>query len=369
LICQLPDGKTETITLQELLHLPGSFNLISQSQIMDKDVEPVNHYGLNLYNRHGKLIATAPQVNGLFVLDRILDRAPGSTEYTDIDNDSCLLALKTTGHTSRQDAEKWMLWHRRLAHIGLKALEILPKVVADAPKMTRKCDCESCIKSESARKPFTPNTTSRATEPLQLVHSDICGPLETAIGGGRYMLLFIDDATRHTDEYILKYKLEALEKFKEWKALREKESGKQVKRFRTDGGGEYTSKKFAEYLTSDGIMKEMTTPYSPQFNGVVERANRTIMERVRCMLDDAGLSKKYWAFAVSVAVYLKNRTPTRSVVGKTQYQTWHGSGNKPSMKHLLCVRMFGFRPRSERETKEAGLQSHSRHILWVQHID
>jgi hypothetical protein len=52
LICQLADGKTETIILQEAVHLPGSFNLISQSQIMDKDVkvEPVNPYGLNLSN-------------------------------------------------------------------------------------------------------------------------------------------------------------------------------------------------------------------------------------------------------------------------------------------------------------------------------
>jgi len=142
LICQLPDRKTETIILQEVVHLPGSFNLISQSQIMDKDVkvEPVNHYVLNLYNRHGKLLATAPQVDGLFVLDRVLDRAPGSTEYTDINNDSCLLALKTTGHASRHDAEKRMLWHRRLAQVGLKTLEILPKVVADGPKMTGKCD-------------------------------------------------------------------------------------------------------------------------------------------------------------------------------------------------------------------------------------
>jgi len=62
------------------------------------------------------------------------------------------------------------------------------------------------------------------------------------------MLLFIDDPTRHADEYMLTYKSEALEKFKEWKAVREKESGKQVKRSRTDGGGEYISKTFAEYL-------------------------------------------------------------------------------------------------------------------------
>jgi hypothetical protein len=80
------------------------------------------------------------------------------------------------------------------------------------------------------------------------------------------MLHIIDNATRHTDEYILKYTSEALEKCKEWKALREKQSAKQVKRFRTDGGGEYNSKKFAEYLKSEGIIQETTTPYSPQSN-------------------------------------------------------------------------------------------------------
>ena len=271
-------------------------------------------------------------MDGLFVLDQ----APRSTKYTDMD-DSCLLALKPTGHASRRNAEMRMLWHHCLALVGLKALEILPKDVADALRMTGKCNRESCIKCKLARKPFPP-TICRAPEPLQLVHSDICGPLETAIGGGRYILLFINDATRHTDEYILKYKSEALEKVKEWKALREQESGKQVKRFHTDGGGEYTSKKFAEYLKSEEILKESIMPYTPQSNGVVEQANRTIMEHVRCMLDDDGLSKKYRAFAVSVAVYMRNRIPTRSVVGKTPYETWHGSGKKPSLKHC---RVFG----------------------------
>jgi transposase InsO family protein len=154
------------------------------------------------------------------------------------------------------------------------------------------------------------------------------------------MLLCIDAAMRHTHEYLVKYKSEALEKFKKWKALREKESGKQVKRFRTDGGGEYTSKTFAEYLESEGILKEMTRPYTHCTNGVVERANRTIMERVRCILDDARLSKKYWTFAVSFAVYIKNRTPTRSVVGKTPYVAW--DRRKPSLTLFSMSGCLGF---------------------------
>jgi len=71
LIHQLPDGKTEMIILQEVVYLPGWFNIISQSQIMDKDVkvELVNHYNRNLYNRHGKLNPGAPEVDGLFILN------------------------------------------------------------------------------------------------------------------------------------------------------------------------------------------------------------------------------------------------------------------------------------------------------------
>jgi hypothetical protein len=128
-----------------------------------------------------------------------------------------------------------------LTHVGLKALEILPNIVTDTLTMTGKCHRESCIKCKLVWKPFSP-TTGRATEPLPLVHSDICGPVETAIRGGQYLLLFIDDDTRHPDECIRKYKSDAVEKFNEWKALIEKELGTQVKPFRTDGGSEYTVK-------------------------------------------------------------------------------------------------------------------------------
>jgi len=133
-----------------------------------------------------------------------------------------------------------------------------------------------------------------------------------------------------------------MEKLTEWKALREEESGKQVKRFHTDGCGEYTSKTFAEYLKSEGILRETTTPYTSQSDGVIGQANRTIMECVRCMLDDAGLWNKYCVFRVSVAVNLKKRTPTCSVAGKTLYEAGHGSRNRPSLKHLHVFGCWAF---------------------------
>jgi hypothetical protein len=97
LTSKLKDGKTETITLEEVVYLLGSFKLISQSEIMDKDakVKPVNHYSLNFFNHHGKLIAAACRIDGPFGLDR----DPDLTEYTDIDN-SWMLAFTTTGHAS-----------------------------------------------------------------------------------------------------------------------------------------------------------------------------------------------------------------------------------------------------------------------------
>jgi hypothetical protein len=157
------------IILREVVHLQPVFNLISQSQIMNKDaeVEPVNHCCLNLYKFHCELIATAPQVNELFILDCILNRAPELTEYTKID-DRCLLALTNTGYAARHDTMKRLLSHHRLAHVRIKKLEILP-TITDAARMTGKCDGESCVKCKIVRTRLT-RTTSRATEPLQLVH-------------------------------------------------------------------------------------------------------------------------------------------------------------------------------------------------------
>lgn len=105
---------------------------------------------------------------------------------------------------------------------------------------------------------------------------------------------------------------------------------------RTDGGGEFTSTEFERFCTENGIAHEVTAPYTPQHNGVVERRNRTIMNMVRSMLKSKGLPNSFWGEAVVTATYVLNRCPTLKLEGKVPEEAW--TGRRPSVKHL---RVFG----------------------------
>ena len=107
---------------------------------------------------------------------------------------------------------------------------------------------------------------------------------------------------------------------------------KRLKALRSDKGGEYLSSQFKDYVSREGIRHEPTIPKTPQQNGVAEKMNRTLVESVRSILVDAHLPHKFWAKALSTAVHLRNRSPTKAVEDKTPYEAW--SGDRPNVKHL-----------------------------------
>ena len=125
------------------------------------------------------------------------------------------------------------------------------------------------------------------------------------------MLLFVDDATWKKHAYGLKTKTskEVLDRFKEYMEKVELETGRKIKIIRTDGGGEY-EKWVKSYLKDCGIKHEVTAHYSPEQNGVAERANRTILKWTKAILVDTEFPKKLWMEITSTVVYLKNRSPT-----------------------------------------------------------
>ena len=87
----------------------------------------------------------------------------------------------------------------------------------------------------------------------------------------------------------------------------ERETGNPLKLLRTDNSGEYISSEFKEHCSKHGIRHEKMVPGTPQHNGVVERMDWTIVEKVWCMLKLAKLPKSFWGEAINTAIYLINR--------------------------------------------------------------
>ncbi|KAA0032987.1 copia protein [Cucumis melo var. makuwa] len=201
------------------------------------------------------------------------------------------------------------IWHLRFGHLNFDGLRLLARknMVKGLPYVKLPDQlCEGCLHGKQSRKSFPQESSWRA-------------PLD-----------------RKTWVYFVKEKSEVFGMFKRFKALVEKESGYYIKALRSDRGGEFTSNEFKTFCVENGIRRTMKVPFTPQQNGVVERKNRTILNMARNMLKCKKMPKEFWAQAVECAVYLSNRSPTRSLWNKTPQQAW--TGRKPSIGHL---RVFG----------------------------
>ena len=174
-------------------------------------------------------------------------------------------------------------------------------------------------------------------KPFEYAHSDLWGPARTMThGGGQYFLTIIDDYSRRVWIYILKNKSDTFEKFKEWYVLIENRMETKLKTLRTDNGLEFLSEQFNKFCRKHGIQRHKTVARTPQQNGLAERMNRTILERVRCMLLGANLPKSFWGEAATAAAYLINRCPSSAIDFKTPMELWSG---KPA--DYSNLRVFG----------------------------
>jgi transposase InsO family protein len=249
-----------------------------------------------------------------------------------------------------RDVTPLHLMHDRLNHLNVQQMvqmrasdmvdgaQSLPSSIPQHNSATP-FTCESCIIGKSRRSTMPRKvSTQRVARCLQLVHSDICGPVRhpSIVDEARYLATFVDHFSRYAVVFTMKTKDEVLDHFKTYKSWAERVTGQKVVTLRTDGGGEYTSKAFNAYLRQEGIQRQITPPHTPEHNGVAERLNLIIFGAVRCMLHRARLPPSFWAEAAHNAVHVRNRCPTRAVKGKTPYEMW--TGNKPSIDHL---RVFG----------------------------
>ncbi|KAB2634124.1 hypothetical protein D8674_039135 [Pyrus ussuriensis x Pyrus communis] len=253
-----------THVVHEVYYVPElKNNLLSIGQLQERGLAIlIRERVCKIYHpTKGLIIQTEMSKNKMFIL-----RAQ-TLVSTDVQPARCL-------HTSSQNLP--YRWHRRYGHLSHKGLRILQH-----KKMVH------CIQGKQHRNDMPTKGTWRASQPLELIHADICGPISPTSNSGKR-------------------------------------------------GGEFTSIEFADFCKENGIKRQLTTAYTPQQNGVAERKNRTVMNMVRSMLSEKKLPKTFWPEAVNWAIYVLNRCPTLAVKDITPQEAW--SGVKPLVEHF---RVFG----------------------------
>ncbi|KAM2408029.1 hypothetical protein ACFX1X_027124 [Malus domestica] len=178
---------------------------------------------------------------------------------------------------------KTSIWHQRLGHptneVQLKMLkESQISVSLDkSPHL-----CSACIRGKMTRQPF-PSKCNKSSVPFEKVHTDVWGPSPTvSLECYRYYVIFVDECTS-------------------------------IKTLQSDGGGEYMSRLFKQFLDTNGILHLVSCPYTPQQNGLAERKHRHIIETTVTLLSAARLPQQFWFHACSHAVFLINRMPCQNL--------------------------------------------------------
>ena len=322
------DGKELKVSLSNVLVVPGlSYKLLSVKRI----------------TASGGAVQFEPRGGGVIIFEN-KKRIP-------IQQVGQLYMVKLHARVSPEEQQAHVatdasLWHRRAGHRNYEDLKKLATMGVGVPEDLNLTDHEKCevceiTKHKHASFPKTVNRQKR--EPLELVHTDVVGPMEElSIGGARYAIIFTDEATRWLAVYTMKVKSDSLRCLKQYKddmsGLMRGRNIKMLCGLRSDNGGEYTGQDFKTWCKKNGIMQTFSGPHAPQQNGVAERSIRTSVEMARALLAEARLGKEMWAEALNTAVYIINRMPTATLDGDTPYHALFGK--HASIDHL---RVFGCR--------------------------
>lgn len=322
------------IRIEDVLYIPElSLNLLSLRRLENSGKKVIFFGGRVTVEADNEVVATGRQHGRLYCMD---------FECVKMRNENTTSSALMTGKVSKQ----LELWHQRFGHLGNENLQKLVKKgmvegmkIASVGKKNEMLLCEPCITAKQTREPFKVRSdVKRASRPLEIVHSDVCGKITpVSWDGNEYFVSFTDDYTHISVVYLMKTKDQVLECLMEFEAMASAHFGSKISRLRTDNGGEYCSHAMKQFCRCKGIRMEKTVPYTPEQNGVSERLNRTIEEKARAMLQASGLPKFLWGEAVYTAVYLMNRSPSVAVAGDvTPYEAWNG--HKPDVANL---RVFG----------------------------
>lgn len=340
------DGVVETLLLSEVFHVPGlQMNLLSENKITESGVNVIQfskEHADVLNTETKKILFSATRVGSAkYVHFRaILADKSATTHACPAASQIPTDLTQTISRPPTTSTEKWR-WHRRLGHLSGKYLRRLELQSPTFPKLnfgaTDFLSCTVCAQAKSTRAGHN-TVRHEAVRLFEIVSTDILGPFTTGIMGEKFVATFIDNFSHFVYIALMKNKSDVAAAFAKYhKATEAKFPGSPLHILRADCAREYVDGDFRAYCEAAGVTIEETVAHSPELNGVAERMNRTIEERMRALLFDAALPMQYWPWAIKAAVYLINRSPSRTNPEyKTPFEIWYD--RPPNYTNL---RIFG----------------------------
>ncbi|KAI7960944.1 hypothetical protein MJO28_001433 [Puccinia striiformis f. sp. tritici] len=322
------------ITLKDALYVPRlSRNLLSFVQLVESK-------------------AIIAQVNGKFQVQ--ID----DSQTLEVDTTNNLLEVKgvllprqmvhgllTEAKPSTSEIVKW---HKCLGHASFN------RIAASLPfsiDTTKTHACDACMGGKISRIPFKSHFKPTSA-PLEVVHADLVGPISPATNGGaRYFLTLVNQHTGYIHTAILKEKSQAVEAIRGYKIFYEKQTGRVIKKLISDGGGEFCNNTLGRLLEDEGIKHNVSPPYTPQNNGLAERANRTILDMTRCLMLQANTSAEWWGEAVKTATATTNCLPSLSKSKKSPIEQLFRSVPDLNFFRPFGCRVWAVKPKQHRDTK------------------
>jgi hypothetical protein len=262
------------------------------------------------------------------------------------------------------------LWHRRLLHASIGSVKETAQMAKgisieagqSEPGLCRTCQVANSIRNVSR----TPQL--RRQNVFELVHVDIEKISPVGFNGHTWASIFTEDATRARWAWTFKEKKDAHQSIVHFDKLVQTQWNTTVKAYRIDGGKEYGGQKLVQHIKERGTLAEVTTPYTPEQNGVAERANRTIFSKVRSAIQDSDLPQELWPEILLSAVHVTNRTATSSLEKMTPAEAFkrqvqpglRDADYSPDISHLrvLGCKVYLNIPK-ERRVKSAKLAPHA----------
>lgn len=191
-------------------------------------------------------------------------------------------------NTVVREPETLNIWHEKLCHQNIVKVKKFLNNSGIRFIENENFFCEACIYGKHHRSVFV-----SSKNPGELIHTDVCGPMENlSIGGCKYFILFKDDFTNYRHVYFLEEKSDVYSVIDNFIKTVKRDTHLKIKCMRSDNGTEYINKEVQNLLLDNGIQHQKTVPYTPEQNGRAERDMRTVVEAARSMIHSRGLNKK-----------------------------------------------------------------------------